>query len=278
MLFLVVNLLYRHPLRHTVFTLHNSYQNLRRRNRLLLGPALLFFRRTVCCGHSSLESLPALLKLLGGRRLIAIPNGIDLDRVDGILAGQRPVKAEPDFVVVALGRLIEMKNPLVALSAFQLGARRNGRMVFIGDGHLRKALEAGIREAGLQTRVTLAGLIQREQVYRKLASADVLISTSRGEGLPLAVLEAMACGLPVVLSDIPPHREIVGSADFIPLVPPDDADGFGRAIGRLMDKPPSERRWIGESCRRLVEKRFSLTAMHQDYAETYQKVGRRKGR
>ncbi|HXQ36410.1 MAG TPA: glycosyltransferase, partial [Anaerolineales bacterium] len=98
------------------------------------------------------------------------------------------------------------------------------------------------------------------------------VSASRGEGLPVAVLEAMACHRPVILSDIPPHREIVKDIDFIPLIQPDDVAGFARTIKKYQEMTPSERMEIGEKCRKIVEDRFSLPAMHAGYARIYSQI------
>lgn len=75
----------------------------------------------------------------------------------------------------------------------------------------------------------------------------------------------MACRCPVVLSDIPPHREIADGARFIPLAHQDDAAGFARELATLRDMPAREREEIGERCRRLVEERFSLRKMLDEY-------------
>jgi glycosyltransferase involved in cell wall biosynthesis len=112
-------------------------------------------------------------------------------------------------------------------------------------------------------------MLPRDDVYRRLVDSDVYVSTSRGEGLPVSVLEAMACGKPVILSDIAPHREIAGSADFIPLIAPDDIQGFGREIERFRKMPPEERAELGKRCRRLVEEKFSLKSMHNNYGRIY---------
>ncbi|MGE5764749.1 MAG: glycosyltransferase [Mycobacterium leprae] len=115
-------------------------------------------------------------------------------------------------------------------------------------------------------------------MYRHLADADVYVSTSRGEGLPVAVLEAMACGVPVVLSDIPQHREIVGDADVAPLVPADDIAGFAAAIERFRRMPRQERDSLGERCRALVAERFSVQAMNRAYERLYRDRVRRQSR
>ncbi len=111
--------------------------------------------------------------------------------------------------------------------------------------------------------------IPRDEVFARLARADLFISASRGDGLPVAVLEAMACRCPVILSDIEPHREIAGGADFIPLIEPDDTDGFAKEIRRFRSMSHSERSEVGLRCRRLAEERFGLTPMLKRYEKVY---------
>ncbi|MGI9629088.1 MAG: glycosyltransferase, partial [Longimicrobiales bacterium] len=121
--------------------------------------------------------------------------------------------------------------------------------------------------------VTLTGELSREGVYRFLhREADVYVSASHGEGMPMAPLEAMATGCPVILSDIPPHREIAEGTDFIPLVAVDDAEGFAREIETFQAMSAGERRAIGAQCRRVVEERFSLQHMHDGYDHVYYDV------
>jgi len=137
---------------------------------------------------------------------------------------------------------------------------------------LRAVLTRESKAAGLGKRVELTGVLPREKVYEHLAQADLFISASQGEGLPIAVLEAMACRCPVLLSDILPHREIAGSADFIPCVHADDTDGFARELDRFRRMSPSQRAQIGAKCRKLIEAHFSLAAMHKRHEEVYLQV------
>jgi glycosyltransferase involved in cell wall biosynthesis len=83
------------------------------------------------------------------------------------------------------------------------------------------------------------------------------------------VIEAMASGLPAVLSDIPPHREVVDGLDVVPLVPPGDLDGFAREIERFRRMPADQRREIGQLCKRWVLERFGLDRMHGGYERVY---------
>ena len=271
-LFLMASIMYGKFKQPTVYTVHNSYHNYTLRNRVMLIPVFAFFHRVVCCSQASFESFPRFLKWLAGDRLCTAQNGMDIDRVDRVIENARRHHQKGQFTVATVGRLIEMKNPLSILMAFQENADQASRLVFIGPGHLHAVLTNEIKAADLGKRVELTGLIPREKVYDYLIGADLFISASHGEGLPIAVLEAMACRCPVLLSDIPPHREIVGAADFIPLVHPNDIDGFAHEITRFRQMSASRRAHIGEQCRKLVEAHFSLTAMHQRYEEVYVQV------
>lgn len=257
----------------TVHTVHSSFQNYRRlRIRLMLIPVFTFFQRVVCCGQASFESVPTFYKWLAGDRLCAVQNGVDMDRVDHTIGNKRQYCHNGHFTIATVGRLIEIKNPLSVLNAFQQSADQAACLVFIGEGNLRDLILTHSKTFGLEKQVDLRGLIPREKVYQNLAKTDLYVSASRVEGIPVSVLEAMSCRCPVLLSDIPSHREIAEGVDFIPLIQPDDVAGFTREIERFKQMSPSERADIGEKCRKLVEERFSLAKMHRGYAEVYAQV------
>lgn len=259
----------------TVYTVHTSYPTYRLKHKLMSIPVFAKFKKVVCCSHASYESIPGFFRWLAGDRLSTVQNGLDIARIDRIAANiQPPRKGTSDFTVVAISRLVEahIKNPFSVLTAFQQGADLKSRLIYIGDGPLRQLLITNSREAGLEDRTEFTGLIPRAEVYERLLHADLFISTSRAEGLPVSVLEAMACHCPVILSDIPPHREIAEGVSFIPLVQPDDMAGFAREIRRFAEMPEAERAVIGEECRKLVEQRFSLEAMHTGYEKVYTQI------
>ena len=270
--FLMATMLRRRARRWSVCTVHTSYSNLKFRNRLMMIPVFAGFSRVVCCGQASYRSFPLWFKWLAGDRLRFIRNGVDIGRIDQVLGnGKAPVRTNR-FSVVSVGRLIELKNPLILLRAFRRSAGRHARLMLLGDGPLAASLAEESKAYDLQHQVTLEGLVAREKVYETLNASDLFVSTSSIEGLPIAVLEAMACRCPVVLSDIPPHQEIADRADFIPLVPVGDVEGFARAIREFQRMSASRRAAIGEQCRRLVETRFGLPAMHRAYETIYREL------
>ena len=264
-----------HRLRRSlVYTVQDSFYDYRLRDKALMVVPLVTFHRVIFCSGSAYESLPRVLKRLVRDRWRVVQNGADIDRVDRAIAAAPVGREGGRFTVLSVGRLDVVKDPFVMLDAFARSVDRDdgGRLIFIGGGRLGTELEARIDRAGLRDRVSLRGLIPREEVFVACAEADVFVSTSNGEGLPVAVLEAMAAGCPVILSDIPPHRELAGDAGFIPFVRPGDVDGFARQIRRYRAMSSDERREIGRRCRAHVSARFTLpimrTATDAVYLET----------
>jgi glycosyltransferase involved in cell wall biosynthesis/O-antigen ligase len=276
-LFLLASLLRPRYLARSVYTVQNSYRNYHWGNRLLLVPIFIAYRRLVMCSDACRESMPRWLRSLGGARIRTVQNAVHVERVTQAVGRGRSRKTGDTFVVASVGRLIPIKNPLTVLGAFARAAQPDWRLRFLGEGALRPEVLAEAASRGLIQQVQTPGLLPRDAVFEALGASDVFVSASRGEGLPVAVLEAMACGCPVILSDIQPHREVVGDAAFVPLVDPEDSEGFARELRRLRSLSPTERAAIGASCRRHVEERFGLPAMHAAYERIYDEVCRTRG-
>ena len=275
-LFLILGCLLfdRRLLRVSILTVHSSYPNYTFRHRLMLTLDFLVFRRIACCSQASYDSFPRLFRALAGHRIRAIANGADIGRIQGAeeqvtAAGRR---SDDDYTVVVVGRLIALKDPLTVLRSFAARHCGKSRLVFVGEGPLQEPLKRAVVEVGLKSYVEFCGLLPREKVYSHLRRADLFVSASTIEGMPIAVLEAMACGCPVILSDIPSHREIAAVADTIPLVEIGNVEGFAREIDRSRRMPKAERAAAGSRCKSIVSDHFSLTKMYRRYEETYDEL------
>lgn len=257
-----------------VYTVQDSFQDYSPRNRAMMAISLAAFTRIVFCSRSAYESLPRRLKQLVRGRWRVVQNGADLDRIDRAIATRPAERDEGGFTVVSVGRLERVKDPLVALESFSrsVGEDAGSRAVFVGAGELSPIVAARARELRLEDRVVLTGLVPRDEVFVMCADADVFVSTSHGEGLPVAVLEAMAAGCPVILSDIPPHREVADGADFIPFVAPGDVEGFAVELKRFHEMSPEERHEIGRRCRTHMADRFTLPIMRAGTEAVYREV------
>lgn len=168
-------------------------------------------------------------------RISVIPNGVDLNQFGGRRAS-RAAAAPP--IVAFVGRLINNKGPETLVDALlELHRQRVPfKARFYGDGPMRDELVA--RAHGAATAIEFVGHVS--DVAAQLAEADILVRPSLTEGLPLAVLEAMASQVCVIASDIPGNRDLISDGANGVLVPPRDPQRLAAAI-RTMIEAPSRR-------------------------------------
>ncbi len=186
---------------------------------------------------------------------------------DEPLARSRP--GRDGATVVAVGRLEHQKGFDVLLDA--LARVPTVRLLLVGDGGQRRALEERARRLGLADRVRLTGWVENPRTL--IADADVFALPSRFEGFPLSVVEAMLAGLPVVAADVGSVREAVIPDQTGLLIDPDDADALAAALERLLGDE-RERRRFGEAGRELALERFTTDRMAKAYAELYRELVR----
>ena len=215
------------------------------------------------------KGLAADLKTGYGVEAAAVPNGIDLAVFNGVAdKTKKELRAElnlPDAspVFVTSGGLTAWKNPFSIIKAFTASAiGRKAVLVICGDGPLRAACQ---KQANGNPRICFRGNVTNIKSY--LMAADYFISASRIEGLPNSVLEAMACCLPVILSDIPAHREIL-DYDYRAgiLFAHDHPEGLIKTLDNV-DIIASD---AGIYARKVIEKHFSKEVMARKYAALYE--------
>ena len=201
--------------------------------------------------------------------LRVVPNGIPLRPYHPDALARSRVRDQlginPDaFVVGSVGRLVSEKDyPALVRSVSHLLSERF-RLVIVGDGHARPEIERAI-PADRAPFVTLTGV--RRDIPAVLASFDLFALSSRTEGLPLAVPEAMACALPVVATAVGGLPSVVPATCGL-LVPPRDEAQLARAIEALA-RDPARARAMGESARSHALARFSIERMADDYERIY---------
>jgi glycosyltransferase involved in cell wall biosynthesis len=172
------------------------------------------------------------------RNVFVLPNAIDIDRIrENAAAPETPPCAGPYIVSVA--RLDEIqKDHRTLLRAYaQLVATQKGALnealVIVGDGGFRAELEALAIELGVGERVHFTGY--RNNPHAVVAGASALVLSSRYEGMPMVLLEALALGKPVISTDCPTGpREILDDGKFGLLVPIGNVDAMAQAMSRLL--------------------------------------------
>jgi glycosyltransferase involved in cell wall biosynthesis len=142
-------------------------------------------------------------------------------------------------VVLGVGRLVEQKDFTTLIDAFaRVRKRRDARLIVLGEGPQREVLERRARERGVADDVSLPGFVDNPFAY--LARGSVYVLSSRYEGLPGTLIQAMACGCPVVATDCRSGpAEVLDRGRYGELVPVGDAAAMAAAIDRALDAPTS---------------------------------------
>jgi sugar transferase (PEP-CTERM/EpsH1 system associated) len=214
-------------------------------------------------------------------RVVQIYNGVDTDRFHP----RQPGDAAPDgmpftpgsglCLVGTVGRMQTVKNQLLLARAFvrllraQPALGQTLRLVVVGDGPQRAAVASLLDEAGLGPLCWLPG--ERSDVPAIMRSLDVFVLPSLAEGISNTILEAMACGLPVVATRVGGNAELVDDGRTGLVVPSDDDAPLADALARLAREPALAAR-MGGAARADAERRFSLDAMVQAYQALYERT------
>lgn len=223
------------------------------------------FAVTVC--HYNVDFLAERFGEWVRDRLEVLPCGTDPEvfEPDATLERAAETSSSAPLAILCVAALREVKGHAVLIEAcrrlHQRGIPFECRLV--GDGPLRKDLARRIRDAGLEDRVTLAGMLPRPEVSRAMQAADVVVLPSilgsRGdrEGIPVVLMEAMASARPVVSSRQSGIPELVDDGVSGVLCPPGDAEALADALQRLAEDP-ALRREMGAAGRRRILRDFDL--------------------
>lgn len=231
----------------------------------------------VAISQDNLEEMVAECGEWARAKIEVIHCGVDTDQLRPRAA---PATGRP-FTILCIGTLHEVKGQAVLVDACR-ELRDAGVVVrcrLIGDGPDEAALQARIDAAGLSETITLDGRRTRDGVIELLAKADLLVAPSvptpsgRREGIPVVLMEAMSCGLPVVASRLSGIPELVEDGVSGILVTPGDASAVASAIRRLADDP-ARRAQMGAAARERVVRDFDLITNTRRIIERVGQTGR----
>jgi glycosyltransferase involved in cell wall biosynthesis len=214
-------------------------------------------------------------------RLVTIPNGVDMDRygqpVDRAAVRHR-LELRPDGpLVVVVAKLMEQKGHADFLDALPAvrSAHPDVQVAFLGEGHLEPSLRARVDAEGHGSVIRFLG--SRSDVPEVLAASDLFVLPSLWEGLPMALLEGMATGLPVVATEVSGTRDVVEHERSGLLVKPGTPAELAAAIGRVLgDRGLAAS--LGAAARRRVEDRYSARTQASRHAELYRRLIERRSR
>lgn len=200
-------------------------------------------------------------------RLLGLRHGLVRTVYNAVPESPPPARRLDGATVVGVGRLEHQKGFDVLVDA--IARIPKGRLLLVGEGKERRALEQRVSRLGVGDRVQMAGWVENPRPL--LATADVFALPSRFEGFPLAVVEAMLAALPVVAADVGSVSEAVIHEETGLLVEPDHVDALASALQRLLDDE-AERHRLGRAGRRLALARFTADRMASGYIDLYREL------
>ena len=211
------------------------------------------------------------------KRLSIVPNGIAVEarpRGEQTRAEiRRELGLRDEFLWIAAGRLEVVKDYPTLLRALSLGPKTS-HLAVLGAGPLHSELIQLTEQLGLGNRVRFFGY--EPHVERWMQAADGFVLSSRYEGLPMALLEAGACGLPSVATDVPGTREVLVNGETGWLAPASGALGLAAAMRRLESMTAEARRAMGESAREYVTVHFGMEHVLNEWERLYELLLTRK--
>lgn len=203
-------------------------------------------------------------------RCRVIPYGIPIQLLEHRKEEAEHIRARfGPRLVMSVGRLVYYKGFEHLVEAMRMV---DGKLLIVGDGPLRGELESRIRQLRLEDRVILLGKVEDTTPYYQAADVFALASVARSEAFGIVQIEAMACGKPVVNTDLDsgvPYVSRDGESGLT--VPPARPEALARAIGRLLDDPELCARY-GRAARRRVEEEFSRDVMSKRMLQLYHEV------
>lgn len=184
-------------------------------------------------------------------KLVTIPNGVDTT-----LFMPAPVESSRVFTIVCVARLIERKGQhhlLEAFASMRAGSTQPLRLTFVGTGDAEPQLRQSADRLHVADAVTFAGFVPRERMPAVYREADVFVLPSQQEGMSIALLEAMAAGLPVIVTDTGGTAELVTQGENGEIVPWADVPALTRALQGSLNAEGRRRQMGRESRKRAMQ-------------------------
>jgi glycosyltransferase involved in cell wall biosynthesis len=240
----------------------------------LYGMAYRFVLRSYAAVVAVSEEVRQRLLNAGVRKekIHLVRNGIDLRPFDNAPPSLRTISAEGHSPIVGLvGRLAAEKGVDIFLRAAArvLVELPSTKFVVVGDGPDRGQLELLLSKLQIEENVSLLG--RRDDMPPVYASLDLMVSASRREGLPIAILEGMASSLPIIATAVGAVPTVVLNGRTGVLVPAEDVEALASEIVKLLTNP-TQRQQLGAAAKKLIEDEFSAGRMTADYLRVYEQA------
>lgn len=261
-----------------VASIHNVYTRDKKIHRRIINKLLSRFTDKVVAVSETVKHDILMYDGLSEDKVTVIYNGIDINRFSRINGNiiRKEFKIPFDIPVIGtIGRLTFQKGMKYLLEAVSLVKKRSPKIILliVGDSPIKDELQNYAKALGMDSHVIFTG--SRRDVPELLSAMDIFVLPSLWEGLPNALLEAMAAGKPIIATDIPPIREIVNSEKVGILVPPQNCNAIADSIEFLFhNKNFAEN--LANAARERVFTTFHIKTSVRHYTELFENILRNK--
>jgi len=257
---------------------HSTYYGYSKRN-LLFERFLSFFTDKIVCVSVAVQKFVLEVEGINEKKTLVIYNGVEdlfVREAKSEVSRKSFGISDSDIVVITVASLTPHKGHGVLIDAMHILSQeyQNLRLLIVGDGPLRNDLAEYVMRLDLSRNIVFTGL--RKDIYSLLKLSDIFVLPSlKREGLSIALVEAMACGLPVVGTSVGGNCEVIEENANGFLVTPGNPEELAVAIEKLIsDKTVREK--MGQMGRRIFEKKFTVTKMTESIESLYDKLIERR--
>ncbi|MDD5072412.1 MAG: glycosyltransferase family 4 protein [Candidatus Omnitrophica bacterium] len=250
---------------------------------LFIERSLAFFSKyIVVVSETQKKEIIKKYKITGDEKVKVVPLGLELDVLSSIGSREGKLRNElgigNDCVLIGIiGRLVPVKNHRMFLDAckklFDKAGGRDIKCIVIGDGEERAGLEGYAEKSGIREKIVFHGW--KEEMADVYADLDIIALTSFNEGTPVALIEALAAGRPVVSTDVGGVKDVVDDGINGCLVASGDAAGFAKRLLELA-VDPEKRDEFGRNGRRKVLQKYSKERLVKDMKALYEEALRQR--
>lgn len=230
----------------------------------------------IICVSKYDRDLSLTFKVGRPNQIVTIHNGVNPKlflETEGA-EGRQEFNLEEGPIITIVGRLVPQKDPLTLLKACLL-LKGEFKLLVVGDGELRGLMEQFISDNGLDHSVILAG--ERKDIPGILGASDIFVLSSRWEGLPYTIIEAMMAGLPIVSTCVGGLAELVVDGETGFLVPLRDPKALAKALQKFLDDGKLRRK-MGKAGQEKALQEFTLDRMLTETHKVYEEVLRKKNK
>ena len=259
---------------HSFGSIYTKFSWYSRLAHILTFPFVDFF---VCVSKSVENSFGKLEEKLLRNKKTLIYNGIDVlevEREKGNRTQREKMGIKSDeYLIGTVSRLIPLKDQrtLIRAVAEVIKDKPKVKLVIVGKGKLEKELKGFALGLGIEKNVIFTGFVERQRVYKILHSLDLFVMTSLWEGFCAAVLQAMAAGIPIILTKIPSFHETIEDEVSGKLVPLKNPIVLAEVIKEMINNPVRASK-LGKVARERVKKEFLIERTAKGYEELYMRL------